>query len=59
MNNEKPTKKGFVSILKEAFSKSAGCCGAGETCGDPSKEAAVAQASESPKPRQTDKPVQK
>lgn len=59
MKNEKPTKKGFLSIIKEAFSKSAGCCGAGETCGGPSKEADTSQAKEAQKQRQTDKPVQK
>ena len=32
MKTEKPIKKGFFGILKESFTKSGGCCGAGETC---------------------------
>ena len=59
MKTEKPTKKGFFAILKEAFSKSAGCCGAGETCSAPSKEGDTAPNKEVQKAREADKPVQK
>jgi hypothetical protein len=59
MKTEKPAKKGFIAILKEAFSKSAGCCGAGETCGTPSKEGGTAQNKEVQKVQEADKPVQK
>jgi hypothetical protein len=59
MKTEQPTKKGFFAILKEAFTKSGGCCGAGETCGTPSKEADTAQPKEVQKSKEADKPVQK
>jgi len=59
MKTEKPTKKGFFAILKEAFSKSAGCCGAGETCGGPAKESDAVQTKEVQKAKEAEKPVQK
>ena len=59
MKTKKTEKKGFFAILKEAFSKSAGCCGAGETCSAPSKEGDTAQTKEAQKAREADKPVQK
>ena len=38
MKNEKPIKKGLFGLLREAFSKTGGCCcGPGETCGGPGK----------------------
>jgi len=46
MKTEKPIKKGFFGILKESFTKSGGCCGAGETCGGPVKEGDKAQSKE-------------
>lgn len=58
MKTEKPEKKGFFAILKEAFTKSGGCCGAGETCSTPSKETDKAQSKEVPKVREAEKPVQ-
>ncbi len=36
MKTEKPDEKGFIAILKEAFTKSGGCCGAGQ--GNPKGE---------------------
>lgn len=61
MKTEKPEKKGFIAILKEAFTKSGGCCGAGQTCGGPDKAPANdrAQAKEVPKAKDADKPAQK
>jgi hypothetical protein len=35
MKKEEPNPKGLFGFIKEAFSKSAGCCGAGQTCGTP------------------------
>lgn len=58
MKTEKPEKKGFIAILKEAFTKSGGCCGAGETCGTPSKAPEKAQPKEARKTREADKPVE-
>ena len=57
MKTEKPDKKGFIAILKEAFTKSGGCCGAGQTCGTPSKETAKEQPKEIPKAKDADKPA--
>lgn len=64
MKTEKPEKKGFFALIKEAFTKSGGCCGAGETCGGPDKDAGNdrAQAKDAqkvPKVREADKPAQK
>lgn len=59
MQTDKPVKKGFFAMLKEAFTKSGGCCGAGETCSTPSKETDTAQRKEVPKAREADKPAQK
>ena len=59
MKTENPAKKGFFAMLKEAFTKSGGCCGAGETCSTPSKENDKAQSKEVPTARETDKPAQK
>ena len=51
MKTDKPEKKGFFAVLKEAFTKSGGCCGAGETCGGPERDADNnrAQAKDAPK----------
>lgn len=38
MKTEKPVKKGFLALLRESFTKTGGCCGAGETCGASAKE---------------------
>jgi len=37
MKTDKPVKKGFFALLRESFTKTGGCCGAGETCGGSSK----------------------
>ena len=58
MKTEKPEKKGFFALIKEAFSKSGGCCGAGETCGGP-KDADKSQPKDAPKVLGSDKPAQK
>ena len=55
MKTDKPIKKGFFSLLRESFSKTGGCCGAGETCGAPAKEsdkAVTKEAKEAGKPAQ-------
>jgi len=54
MKNEQKPRKGFFAILREAFSKTSGCCcGPGETCCGPTKEA------EKPQPKKTTEPDQK
>jgi len=55
MKTDKPIKKGFFSLLRESFSKTGGCCGAGETCCAPAKEsdkAVTKEAKEAGKPAQ-------
>lgn len=59
MNNEKKPKKGFFSILRESFTKTGGCCGAGETCGGPAKATSTAQTPEIQKPKEASKSAQK
>lgn len=54
MKTEKPVKKGFLALLRESFTKTGGCCGAGETCGASAKETDKAKQT-----KETDKPVQK
>ena len=56
MKTDKPAKKGFLSILRESFSKTGGCCGAGETCGAPAKESDKALPKEV---KEAGKPAQK
>jgi hypothetical protein len=57
MKNEQKTRKGFFGILRESFSKTSGCCcGPGETCGGPTKEAEKPQPKET---KETTKPAQK
>jgi len=57
MKNEQKTRKGFFGMLRESFSKTGGCCcGPGETCGGPSKEAEKPQPKET---RESAKPAQK
>jgi len=49
MKNEQKPKKGFFGILREAFSKTGGCCcGPGETCGGPGKESEKTRNEEAP-----------
>jgi hypothetical protein len=44
MKKQETTKKGLFGFLKEAFSKSAGCCGAGGDCGPTESNTPKAQA---------------
>lgn len=57
MKKEPKIKKGFLSLLRESFSKTGGCCcGPGETCDGSTSEA------EKPQPKETkaaNKPTQK
>ena len=55
MKTDKPIKKGFFAMLRESFTKSGGCCGAGETCGAPAKEGHKAPTKGS---KETSKPSQ-
>ena len=60
MKTDQKTKKGFFGILKESFTNSGGCCGAGETCGGPVKEGDKAQSKEIQKNKEeAGKPAQK
>lgn len=59
MKSEKTPKKGFFGILKESFTKSGGCCGAGETCGGPAKEPDKAPTKETQKIKEAGQPAQK
>ena len=53
MKNEQKSKKGFFGMLREAFSKSGGCCcGPGETCGGPSEQESKAQSKETEKTKE-------
>jgi len=59
MKTEQKAKKGFLGMLREAFTKTGGCCGAGETCGSPAKESDKVQTKETQIPKETSKPAQK
>jgi hypothetical protein len=43
MKKPKSAKEGLLGFLKEAFSKSAGCCGAGGGCDVPETKSPKAQ----------------
>ena len=60
MKNEQKSKKGFFGMLREAFSKSGGCCcGPGETCGGPSEKEDKAQTKETEKTKEASMTVRK
>lgn len=61
MKDESKTKKGFLGMLREAFTKTGGCCcGPGETCGGPTKESEKAQKWETLRSKETARePAQK
>ena len=60
MKDEPKTKKGFFAILLESFNKTSGCCcGPGETCGGPPKEAKEAATPQPEKPSAAAKPAAK
>lgn len=59
MKTEQKTKKGFLGMLREAFNKTGGCCGAGQTCGAPAKESDKAQTKEVPIPKEASKAAEK
>ncbi len=59
MNNEKKPRKGFFAILRESFTKTGGCCGAGETCGGPVKATDPAQTRATQMPKEAGKSAQK
>ena len=57
MKDESKTKKGFIRMLREAFTKTGGCCcGPGETCGGPTKESEKAK--KAPVNKEASKPGQ-
>jgi len=53
MKDEKKTKKGFFSLIRESLSKTGGCCGAGQTCGAPPPTTEKASAKETTQPVET------
>ena len=38
MQNKKKKKTGLFASIKESMTKTGGCCGPGETCGDSAKK---------------------
>lgn len=56
MKDDKKTKKGIFALIRESLTKTGGCCGAGETCGGPTKNTEKGTAKEPAKPAEAKQP---
>ncbi len=58
MKNEQKKKTGFMAMLREAFSKSGGCCGGAGCCG-PSDEGEKVEVQQSEKTKEASETARK